>query len=76
MNKKTRQDIVDIIESRFTSIYASFSDTLRGELDMAIDLAGLTEAIGLDQRRNYKERLHRIIDRNSKMLIDSLRNIA
>lgn len=76
MNKKTRQDIVDIIESRFTSICASFSDTLRGELEMAIDLAGLTEAIGLDQQRNYKERLHRIIDRNSKMLIDSLRKIA
>lgn len=76
MNKKTRQDVVDIIESRFTAICASFSDTLRGELEMAIDLAGLTDAIGIDQQRNYKERLNRIIERNSQQLLEALGRVA
>ncbi|QZP24524.1 hypothetical protein [Pseudomonas mosselii] len=76
MNKKTRQDVVDIIESRFTQICASFSDILRGELEMAIDLAGLTDAIGLDQQRNYKQRLNKIIERNSQQLQEALGRVA
>ncbi|AHC85714.1 hypothetical protein NP554_20740 [Pseudomonas asiatica] len=76
MNKKTRQDVVEIIELRFTQICASFSDILRGELEMAIDLAGLTEAIGLDQQRNYKERLNRIIERNNQQGLESFGRVA
>lgn len=76
MNRKTRQDIIDIIDSRFAAICVSFSDTLRGELEMAIDLAGLTDAIDLDQQRNYKERLNRIIERNSQKLLEELGRMA
>ena len=43
---------------------------------MAIDRAGLTEAIGLDLQRNYKERLARIIAADYQQWPDSIRRIA
>lgn len=78
MNNKIRQDVVEIIESRMTALCAEatsvFSQSLlHGELTMAIDLAGLTEAIGLEQQRNYKERLMRIVERNSQQWPESIR---
>lgn len=61
MNKKTRQDVVDIIESRFEWARERFTDVLHAELEMAIDLAGLTGAIDLSEQRHYKERLNRFV---------------
>ncbi|WP_332774397.1 hypothetical protein [Pseudomonas sp. ESBL1] len=62
MNKKTRQDVVDFIESRFEWARERFTDVLRAELDTAIDLAGLVGAIDLPEQRHYKERLNRFIE--------------
>ncbi|BBR53486.1 hypothetical protein K8374_13100 [Pseudomonas sp. p1(2021b)] len=61
MNKKTRQDVVDFIESRFEWARERFTDVLRAELDTAIDLAGLVGAIDLPEQRHYKERLNRFV---------------
>lgn len=63
MNKGTRDEVVAIINSRFEAIDASFSEGLRGELTMAIDLAGLTGAIDIPKQRGYVERLNGIVDR-------------
>ncbi|ESW39336.1 MULTISPECIES: hypothetical protein [Pseudomonas] len=63
MNRGTRDEVVAIINSRFVAIEASFSEGLRGELSMAIDLAGLTGAIDIPKQRSYTERLNRIIER-------------
>lgn len=61
MNKKTRQDVIDFIESRFEWARERFTDALRAELDTAIDLAGLIGAIDLPEQRRYKERLNRFV---------------
>lgn len=61
MNKKTRQDVVDFIESRFEWARERFTDVLRAELDTAIDLAGLTGAIDVSEQRHYRERLNRFV---------------
>ncbi|MGY4528040.1 hypothetical protein [Pseudomonas sp. UBA4617] len=66
MNGGTRQEVIAIIDSRFEAIDASFSECLRGELMMAIDLAGLTGAIDLTKQRSYTERLNRAIARNNE----------
>lgn len=66
MNRGTREEVVAIINSRFVAIEASFSEGLRGELSMAIDLAGLTGAIDLAKQRGYMERLNRAIARNNE----------
>ncbi|MGB5955413.1 hypothetical protein [Pseudomonas sp.] len=66
MNRGTCQEVVAIIDSRFEAIDASFSECLRGELMMAIDLAGLTGAIDLPKQRGYMERLNRAIARNNE----------
>ena len=63
MNRGTRDEVVAIINSRFEAIDVSFSEGLRGELTMAIDLAGLTGVIDLPKQRGYTERLNRIIER-------------
>lgn len=81
MNNKIRQDVVDIIEARMAALCAETTSvftqsSLHSELTMAIDLAGLTEAIGLEQQRNYKERLTRIVERNSQRWSDSIRRSA
>lgn len=81
MNNKIRQDVVDIIDSRMTALCAEatsvFSQSLlQSELTMAIDLAGLTGAIGIDQQRSYKERLVRIVERNSQQWPESIRRSA
>lgn len=76
MNKSTRQAVVDIIDSRFTAICENFSDTLRGELVMAIDLAGLTGAIGLVEQRTYTERLNRIIAREHEQWMEANGRVA
>lgn len=70
MNKKTRQDVVDFIESRFEWARERFTDVLRAELDTAIDLAGLTGAIDVPEQRHYKERLNRfVMDDHQKWMI-------
>lgn len=61
MNRKTRQDVVDFIESRFEWARDRFTDVLRAELETAIDLAGLVGAIDLPEQRHYKERLNRFV---------------
>lgn len=62
MNKKTRQDVVAFIDSRFEWARERFTDVLRAELDTAIDLAGLVGAIDLVEQRHYKERLNRFVE--------------
>lgn len=81
MNNKIRQDVVDIIDSRMAALCAEatsvFSQSLlHSELTMAIDLAGLIGAIGIDQQRSYKERLVRIVERNNQHWSDSIRRSA
>ncbi|GLO24418.1 hypothetical protein [Pseudomonas putida] len=76
MNKSTRQAVVDIIDSRFTAICENFSDTLRGELVMAIDLAGLTGAIDIGEQRSYTERLNRIIERDHEQWMETNGRVA
>lgn len=76
MNKKTKQDVVDIIESRFEAICAGVSDTLSGELVMAIDLAGLTGAIDVPAQRCYVERLNKIIERDHQQWMTTNRRVA
>ncbi|WHU44524.1 MULTISPECIES: hypothetical protein [Pseudomonas] len=76
MNKGIRQAVVDIIDSRFVAICANFSEAVRGELIMAIDMAGLTGAIDLAEQRSYTERLNRIIDRNYQQLAENLGRVA
>lgn len=76
MNKGTRQAIVEIIDARFTAICANFSEILRGELVMAIDLAGLTGAIDLAEQRSYTERLNRIIERDHQRCMDANGRVA
>ena len=62
MNKKTKQDVIAFIESRFDWARERFTDVLRAELDTAIDLAGLTGAIDLAEQPHYKERLGRFVE--------------
>lgn len=76
MNKSTRQAVVDIIDSRFTAICENFRDTLRGELVMAIDLAGLTGAIDIGEQRSYTERLNRIIERDHEKWMETNGRVA
>ncbi|NIF28378.1 hypothetical protein F3J44_18580 [Pantoea sp. Tr-811] len=76
MNKGTREEVVAIINSRFEAIDASFSDSLRGELTMAIDLAGLTGAIDLPKQRGYVERLNRIVDREHQQWLAANGRVA
>ncbi|BBT40919.1 hypothetical protein [Pseudomonas putida] len=76
MNNKTRQDIVDIIDSRFISATNCLTDRLIGELEIAIDLAGLTGAIEMGQQRHYKERLNRIVANDKQQWADSNRRLA
>lgn len=81
MNNKIRQDVIGIIDSRIDALIAETGSHLnrtciQRELEMAIDLAGLTEAIGLDLQRNYKERLARIIAADYQQWPDSIRRIA
>ncbi|MDZ5741157.1 hypothetical protein [Pseudomonas asiatica] len=65
-----------IIDSRFEAIDASFSEGLRGELMMAIDLAGLTGAIDLPKQRGYTERLNRAIARNNEAWFEANGRVA
>ncbi len=76
MNKGTRDEVVAIINSRFEAIDTSFSEGLRGELTMAIDLAGLTGAIDIPKQRSYTERLNRAIARNSEALLTAIGRVA
>ncbi|MND86742.1 hypothetical protein D3C80_787220 [compost metagenome] len=76
MNKVTRSEVVAIIDSRFEAIDASFSECLRGELMMAIDLAGLTGAIDLPKQRSYVERLTRAIERNNDKWLETNGRVA
>ncbi|MFJ4113776.1 hypothetical protein [Pseudomonas sp. NPDC089758] len=76
MKKGTRQEVVAIIDSRFEAINASFSEGLRGELMMAIDLAGLTGAIDLLKQRSYTERLNRIIARDHEQWMEMHGRVA
>lgn len=62
MNKQAKADVVAFIESRFDWAREHFTDVLRAELEIAIDLAGLTGAIDVPEQRHYKERLNRFIE--------------
>lgn len=76
MNRGTRDEVIAIINSRFEAIDASFSDGLRGELAMAIDLAGLTGAIDIDKQRGYTERLNRLIERDHQQWMEANGRVA
>lgn len=76
MNNRTRQDVIDIIDSRLIAAGNSLTDRLHGELDIAIDVAGLTGAIDLDQQRHYKERLLRIIERDHQQRMEANGRVA
>lgn len=76
MNKKTRQDVVDFIESRFEWARERFTDVLRAEIETAVDLAGLTGAIDIPEQRHYKERLNRFVDAAHRNLMEKIGRTA
>ncbi|MDT8923796.1 hypothetical protein RBE51_13330 [Pseudomonas taiwanensis] len=76
MNRGTRDEVVAIINSRFVAIEASFSEGLRGELSMAIDLAGLTGAIDIPKQRGYAERLNQIVTRKHQQWLEENGRVA
>lgn len=76
MNKKTRQDVVDIIESRFEWARERFTDVLRAELEIAIDLAGLTGAIDVPSQRYYKERLNHFVQNDHQQWMTTNGRVA
>lgn len=76
MNKKTRQDVVDIIESRFDWANERFTDVLHAELEMAIDLAGVTGAIDIPEQRSYKIRLNGFVDRHHQEFMEKHGRLA
>ncbi|MEZ1534200.1 hypothetical protein QVM32_08185 [Pseudomonas asiatica] len=65
-----------IFEDWLLRISPCFSDSLRAELTMAIDLAGLTGAIDIPSQRCYVERLNKIVIREHQQWTDSLRRSA
>lgn len=62
MNRKTQQDAVDIIESRFLAVTEKgLTCCLQREIEMAVDMAGLFGAIDSIEQRHFKERLNKLI---------------
>lgn len=76
MNKRTKQDVVAFIESRFDWARERFTDVLRAELDTAIDLAGLTGAIDIAEQRHYKERLSRFVESDHQQWVKTNGRVA
>lgn len=72
MNSKTKQDAIDIIESRLSARIDAMhkpqcsKSQIEGELTMAIDMAHLFGAISLDEQKHYKERLARVIENDNR----------
>lgn len=69
MNGKTKQDAVDVIESRLDALAKSHGSLLQKhgiqcEASAAIDMAGLCGAIDSTEQRHFKERLNKIVERD------------
>lgn len=80
MKEKTRQDAIDIIESRIKALADSNGDHLvkhglNVEAAMAIDMSHLFGAIDLDEQRHYKERLERIVERDHQQWLEQTRRL-
>lgn len=81
MTPKTKQDAIDIIESRL-SARNDFTEShlckhgIEREAEMAIDMAALCGAIDTDQQRHYKERLARIIENDNRQWAEQHRRLG
>lgn len=76
MKDSTRQDVINIIDSRLVAATSSLTERLIGEIEIAIDLAGLTGAIDMAEQRHYKERLNRIVQNDHQQWAESNRRLA
>ncbi|MBA6068367.1 hypothetical protein [Pseudomonas mosselii] len=76
MKDSTRQDVINIIDSRLVAATSSLTERLIGEIEIAIDLAGLTGAIDMAEQRHYKERLNRIVENDHQQWAESNRRLA
>lgn len=76
MKDSTRRDVINIIDSRLVAATSSLTDRLIGEIEIAIDLAGLTGAIDMAEQRHYKERLNRIVQNDHQQWAESNRRLA
>ena len=82
MTPKTKQDAIDIIEARLkdrsecSTAWETSKSTLEGEITMAIDMAHLLGAIGLDEQRHYKERLARITENDNRQWAEQHRRLG
>lgn len=76
MKDSTRRDVINIIDSRLVAATSSLTDRLIGEIEIAIDVAGLTGAIDMTEQRHYKERLNRIVQNDHQQWAESNRRLA
>lgn len=76
MKDSTRRDVINIIDSRLVAATSSLTERLIGEIEIAIDLAGLTGAIDMAEQRHYKERLNRIVQNDHQQWAKSNRRLA
>ncbi|WP_332774260.1 hypothetical protein [Pseudomonas sp. ESBL1] len=76
MKDSTRRDVINIIDSRLVAATSSLTERLIGEIEIAIDLAGLTGAIDMAEQRHYKERLNRIVQNDHQQWAESNRRLA
>lgn len=76
MNKKTRQDVVEFIESRFEWARERFTDVLGAELATAIDIAGMTGAIDVPVQQRYKQQLNRFVEIEHQQSMEALGRVA
>jgi hypothetical protein len=63
---------VSMIESRITAMCKNDTERLRGETDMAIEMAHALGAIDSTERRHFVERRDRIIERSHQMTIERI----
>lgn len=76
MKDSTRRDVINIIDSRLVAATSALTERLIGEIEIAIDLAGLTGAIDMAEQRHYKERLNRIVQNDHQQWAESNRRLA
>ncbi|MGM7282599.1 hypothetical protein ABRY74_12240 [Pseudomonas guariconensis] len=76
MKDSTRRDVINIIDSRLVAATSSLTERLIGEIEIAIDVAGLTGAIDMAEQRHYKERLNRIVENDHQQWAESNRRLA
>ncbi|MFE2005721.1 hypothetical protein ACFW6U_10040 [Pseudomonas guariconensis] len=76
MKDSTRRDVINIIDSRLVAATSSLTERLIGEIEIAIDVAGLTGAIDMVEQRHYKERLNRIVQNDHQQWAESNRRLA